>query len=223
MAYIQDGITSLINQTYIFDDLLNTITWDLRASGTGANQVIGTLAGRPGLITLNTGTTTTGFSQCNFLSSNASNAGNFIFGGGSFTWVGSFNIVQLANVTDDFQYYVGIHDGWQFGGPSNGVYFQYIRANSLNWQIVSNNGGTATTTTSTTPVTSGFHKLIISATATQATFYVDGVNVGTINTNLPTVNAVSLCGHVLKKTAGTTSVSSQQDYFEFYENFTTGR
>jgi hypothetical protein len=222
MAYIQDGQQSLASQSFYYDDCLNGSSWLTNSTGTGAGTSQTTTAARPGIFVVTTGTTTTGEANYNYTGLTQTNNGNFIFGGGPFVWTGAFNVVQLANVTDDFSYYCGMHDGWEFGGPSNGVYFQYIRANSTNWQIVANNSGTATTTSSSIAVTTGWHKLVMVATTSSVTYYVDGVSAGSISTNIPT-GAFNLCGHKLVKTAGTTSVTCQQDYFEFQQTLTTAR
>jgi hypothetical protein len=183
MAYIQDGQQSLVNSTSYYDDCLNRSSWDSRNSGTAATVDFDSTAAHPGVFRLQTGSTNAGEANCNYTALTGSNSGNFFFGGGPFIWTGYINIPVLATGGDDYKYYIGMHDGWQFADPSNGTYFQYIRANSVNWQIVSNNNSTPTTTTSSTAVSTGWHKLIMVATTSNVIYYVDGVSIGTISTN----------------------------------------
>jgi len=212
------------NSFYYYDDCTNKGLWDSRASGTGTSADTGTPdANHPGIFTLQTGTTNAGKASFNYTVANGSDNGNFFFGGGNFTWVGYINIPVLATNIDDYAYYVGMHNGWVFGTPNDGTYFQYIRSNSVNWQIVSNNNGTATTTTSSVAVTTGWHKLVMTATPSAITYFVDGVSIGTISTNLPATNAYALCGHLINKSAGTTNVIVNMDYFSFFQNMTNAR
>lgn len=226
MAYIADGMISFANQSYLFDDIFSTVFWDIRNNSGGASSSgFTTSAANPGQ-TFVTVQNSGDVGNANYNSDGQSqiNSPNFIFGGGAFTWIGYYNLSTLATGTDNFQWWIGVHDGWEFSGPSNGAYFLYDLSISPNWQFVSNNAGTATTNTSSTPVATGWHKFIIQFTLTSITYFVDGVNLGTITTNLPGNNVCNISANkILKNLGSTLAVTVGQDYFEFQQQLTNHR
>jgi hypothetical protein len=225
MAYIQDGQQSLSTQCYIFDDALSTVFYDLRSNnGPPAASGFTTSAANPGQVYVTVqNVNDVGNANYNSDGQNGINSPNFIFGGGFFTWVGYFNLSALGG-TDHFQWWIGVHDGWQYSGPSNGAYFFYDSSVSANWQIVSNNAGTATTTTSSSVVATGWHKFSIIYTTSSINYFVDGVNIGTITTNLPGSNVCNISANKILKTLGNTLlITVKQDYFEFQMQLTTPR
>lgn len=211
------------NYAYYYDDCFNSSSWDQRTNGTGAAiSQIPPDSSHPGTFKMSTGTTNSGAVNVNYTGNQATNTGNYIFGGGNFTYIAYINIVTLATAGEDYDYYIGLGDGWIFGTPTSGIYFRYNRSTSANWLFVTNNSSSVTSTTSSTAVTTGWHKMKISGTTSQVTFSVDGVTLGTTSTNLPT-GAISLNMHLVIKSAGTTSRDFYQDYFSFIENLTSAR
>lgn len=125
---------------------------------------------------------------------NMSPADSILIGNGSLVLNFVIDIFALSDDTDTYAQYTGIFNTAPFinltgFGPDSGVYFQYTNSvDSGNWQIVVNNNGTSTVQDSGVPATTGFHNygISINATATSATFFIDGVQVGTpITTNFP--------------------------------------
>lgn len=120
--------------------------------------------------------------------------GQFLLTGGTLQTNYVFDLVTLADVTNDYTTYIGltnkpldfVDDG---NPPDSGIYFQYnYNVNSGKWQIVTNTAGTKTTTNTTATATTGFHnyQILVNAAGTSVTFSIDGVSVGTISTNIPT-------------------------------------
>ena len=100
-------------------------------------------------------------------------------------------------------------------------------AASGNWQITAANGASRTWVTTSTAVAAGaWVNLRILANNTAAYFYVDGVLVGTITTNLPITSSVSnaitpICN--ITKTAGTTARTVWVDYHTLDIKYNTPR
>lgn len=114
------------------------------------------------------------------------------------------------------------------GDAPNGVFWRYTHSvNSGNWQGVArtNNSETATNF-STAPVTSGWQRLtiIVNAAGTTATFYINGVSVGTVSSNIPTASGrETAIGFGIIKSAGTTARTLLVDYVNCAINFATQR
>lgn len=73
-----------------------------------------------------------------------------------------------------------------FSEISTGFGFIFDPATSANWQIWTMDGGTETVTTTTTAVATALTKLKVTWTkGSQAVFNINGVDVGTISTNIP--------------------------------------
>lgn len=160
---------------------------------------------------------------------NTSPADSILIGHGSLVLNFVIDIVALSDDTDTYAQYTGIFNTAPFinltgFGPDSGVYFQYTNSvDSGNWQIVVNNNGTSTVQDSGVPATTGFHNygISINADATSATFFIDGVQVGTpITTNFPVVPIAP--GMVRVPSAGT-DPSWLVDLFYMTLNLTTSR
>lgn len=140
------------------------------------------------------------------------------------------NIPTLATVGEDFCISVGFNDKSAFdanGACTDGIWFTLNRAvNTTKWIINTSQGGTATNTNTNTVVTAGtFYRLSIIVTAgTSAQFFVNGVSVGTITTNLPTgASQQTGCAFKIDKTAGTGNSDLQLDYFSLRAYFNGAR
>jgi hypothetical protein len=83
-----------------------------------------------------------------------------------------------GNITTQADFFTAITTG--FG-------FIFDPATSANWQIWTTDAGTETVTTTTTAVATALTKLKVTWTkGSQAVFNINGVDVGTISTNIPT-------------------------------------
>lgn len=223
----------------VFDDFqteigvstaFGSLNWTASSSGTAAaitnvatgvdstNQAIGT-------IQISTGTTATGRSGMS--------RGNtsVLFGYAYHMSEWRVWVPTLSTGTQTFAYFVGFDDNYNTtGDAANGAYFLYDTAGtfgaaSVNWQICTANASTRTKTTTGTAVSAtGFVKLGIqvNAAGTSVDFFINGTNVGTITTNIPTGTAFGT-GTKIIKSAGTTARTVIVDYFKYMYVFTTPR
>lgn len=166
---------------------------------------------------------------------NAGRAGIFksndqvIFGSG-FTYTFQFRqaIETLSDGTDTFTVYLGFFNNVSTSGDCvNGVYFRYTHGtNSGKWQAVTRAASVETAEDTTVAVDAGpFHtfKIVINANGSQVDFYIDGVKTNDITTNIPTGANLTSFGFKIEKSAGTTSRSMYQDYYDLLITRTTVR
>lgn len=127
---------------------------------------------------------------------------------------------QLSTGTDRFTLYSGLGDS-NVGDPVDGVFFRYVDStNGGRWQCVTRSSNVETVVDSGVTVVAGAWyalELEVNAAGTLATFWINGTQVGTSSTNIPTgsgretgVIALNLVGSL-----GTTSVSADVDYCAF--------
>jgi hypothetical protein len=193
----------------IADHFLNNAgsdSWIIATSGTSAQVtstgVVGTRA-NPGLVTFQSGTTTTGRGK-------VSSSQTILFGGGSWFLQAIVEIPTLSVVGDEFRAYVGFYDGTT-GDGSDTAMFYYDRLNfGDNWLTDTATGGTHTTNTISAISAATFYRLgiEINAAATRVKFYLNGALVQTHTTNIPTgATNQTQVGIAARKTAGTTNVN----------------
>lgn len=234
LVWSQSGTTSdivIIEDDFIYYSSTGQIIWPWspQSNGTGASSLISvSTAANPGIHTLNTGTTSGG--EAYIARGNADGGGieNCVLGGAVHDLTFIVNIPSLATVGDDYALYFGLADG--FGNfvshpGNNAVVFAYNRSVSVNWQGLTKAGGSTTTASggANIAVATGWNRFRISinAAGTSASFYVNGVLIGTSATNLPT--APISAGFNIKKSAGTTPCTLQIDYFRWFQKLTTSR
>ena len=112
--------------------------------------------------------------------------------------------------------------------PTTGIYFVYDRATSTNWSAKSANNGTRSTVSggSSVAVATGwvFLEIAVSSDALTVEFFVNGVSIGTVTTNLPTLGNNFFPGmHQLIKTAGTTPATVVYDAVGWRYDFPAAR
>ena len=119
--------------------------------------------------------------------------GSFVLGGGLFSLNFVNRLDSLSTVTDTFVIALGLQDVISALAttipPVNGVYFKYTHTiNSGNWQIITTSASISTIVNTSVPADTSFHNfgIIINSAATNVSFTIDGVSVGTITTNIPT-------------------------------------
>jgi len=180
-------------------------------SGSGAttsNDVGQTNA--PGIATVTSGTTTTGYSYFNTYSS------AFHFGGASYTLEGRFYIPTLRDGTEDYSFVFGFHDVTT-AAATDGCYFLYDNA-SANWQIVNRSNATGSPTASAVAVAATTWvrlRVVVNSAANSVSYFVDGTElaVSPLTSNIPTaVNRQTGVRWGIVKSAGTTAREIWCDY-----------
>lgn len=93
----------------------------------------------------------------------------------------------LATVADNFTMLLGFIDNGASATITDGVFFRYNFSNANLIGVTSNNGTQSTVTTTKAMDTSwNRYDIVVNAAGTLATFYVNGISVGTLTTNIPT-------------------------------------
>jgi hypothetical protein len=193
--------------------------WDKDITGTAAAVNTSSVGDNTtdkalGVITIETGTTTTG------------NAGidrsglGVVFGYSAWFMEWRVQLNTLSTAAQEYAFRVGFIDNFTGGDATDGVYFEYARGSSVNWRICTSNNSTQTKTNTSVAVAAGstgaWVKLgiQINAAGTSVNYYINGVNVGNITTNIPTGAArQTLIGAMIAKSAGTTNRIAYLDYY----------
>jgi hypothetical protein len=235
-------IATVDKTVYLFDDFLiadttnvsgevqhsNVFNWEAFLSGTGAQSSPTTLGINStdmciGVLELETGTTSTGRTAIN------TGDDQLLFGYAQFATEWRLVMTTLSSSTQEYDVYVGfIDNSASTGEPVDGVYFKYDRNTSVNWVMTTAVNSIRTNTTSTVAVTATapFQKLriVVNSTGTSAEFFINGVSVGTIATNIPTgAGRFTGFGAKIVKSVGTTNRQVNLDYATFEYMFTTAR
>lgn len=192
-------------------------------SGTGAAvaKINATSGNAVGVLQLSTGTTTTG--RAGVDSWNSSNT--FPYAQGVVEFESRVRLPSLSTVSDEYSVALGhcINSGASL--VNDGCAFTYNRLSTgANWQAISRAGGSQTTLDTGVAVAANtWQKLgfVVNAAGTSVEFFIDGVSVGTISTNVATV--ASREGAWILKSAGTTARLLQLDYWLSAITFTTQR
>jgi len=192
-------------------------------SGTGASvgKLNTNVSGRAGILVLTTGTTATGYAAIDTWGT----SNTYRYDDGQTVFETSVRLPVLSDATNEYSFSVG-------GAVQNntigndGAFFTYNRASlGANWQAASRLSGSQTTSNSNVAVVANTWvrlALIVNATGTSITYYIDGVLVATITTNIQAAGA-GREGCLLVKSAGTTSVTANIDYYFLGKTFTTAR
>lgn len=232
--------TKEFRRRYFFDyfnEFLNTpntsaLGADVSATNSGTAAASATQAtdatSRIGLLRTTTGTTATGRSYVNTAAS------VLRLGGASWVYETHVNIATLSNGTERYQALFGFFDTYTAANQVDGVYFLYDdggvstgSAASANWQLVTCSNSVRTFSTSSTAVAATIWvklRVEINAAGTRADFFVDGVNVGNITTNIPTGSGRVLgFGWGMIKSIGTTARTMDVDYLMAQAELTTAK
>lgn len=215
-------------------------------TGTGNDITELTVSGRPGVVALQTGTTTTGSVQF------TAHAQAVNFSDGNWTLEASVEFPTLSNSTERYQAIVGFSDTNQAVNPTDGCWFQYDEGDVStnpntgdtggisgdNWAIWCASNGTRTGyeldgtasedsfTTVNSPVSAAtwYRPRIVMEGTSKARFYLGDTEVGRITTNIPSGTTRASGANVLiVKSAGTTERSMDLDQIRVAVDLTTPR
>lgn len=212
----------------LYDDFIgasavNSLGWTEVNSGTGADASTSSTGADEttiGLWQVETGTTNTGRSSL------ITQSGGVVIPGGSIECSMRIYIPVASNGTDQFAVYVGMGDQSGAGDMTDGAYFIYYTGVTPNW-IISNAASstrTATVTGTAVAIASWVNLTVkVNAEGTAIDYFVNGSNVGSITTNIPTVNQRTGLIFKIEKDIGTTSSVASIDYFKFAKTFNATR
>lgn len=211
---------------YFYDDFdgtaLNPYSIGWQGGGTGGTSVTANSeAGTPGIHQVGT---STGATNTRYMHRGLT---GFLAGGGRAICEWRVRIPTLSNGTETFTLKIGLHDSVS-SAPVDGLWFEYTDSvNSGQWQVKGSSNSTATTTNTTSaPAANTWYrlKIDINAAGTSAEFYVDGVSVGTVASNIPTGSGRVFGPNAgISKSAGTTARTLDLDFFWIFQKFTSAR
>ena len=210
-----------ITQT-IYDDFLHFEIGDWSFNNVGSGTIgrnTSAVDNHPGIWSLFTGSDTTGAANNHLMEKSLLLSSGQIL----IEWV--INLPVLSNGTDRYTFRAGALDDFQPTDGINAVMFRYVdNVNSGNWVLVTRNGGSETTVNTTTAVSTSWTRLsiIIVPVTPIATFYINGVSVGTIATNIPLTNPVGIQSNIVKS-AGSTNTAALLDYAYIYNQLASAR
>lgn len=203
----------VLHEDWVSATFAGRLNWGRAIVGTGTNAITSdAFLGHPGVVYLSTGTDTTG-RACLITLDDC-----IILGDGQYQIEWLIRIEDLSTVAEEYILRVGFGDSTGAADWGYGVYFEYDRATSVNWLIKTADNSTRTSTTTSTAVAEDAWirlTININAAATLCTYYVNGVSVGTINTNIPDggTGADGIGPDIgIVKSAGSTSRTIYADY-----------
>lgn len=196
-----------------------------QVSGTNAATaaVSPPLVNHPGIISLTTGTTATGRAGLMM-----GNNGGVVLTGGKIRFGAVLRIITaLSDASQTYTIRMGLFTEVAIDS-SAGVYFRYTHGtNGGKWQGVARSGGVESTVdTGVTPDTTTWHRyeFEINAAGTSVEFFIDGISVGTISSNLPiSSESLRLAPFNVVKSVGTTARVFHLDAYWYIAEFTTER
>jgi hypothetical protein len=201
--------------------------WFVTSNGTNANAgttSFGTDSTEKGygVVGINAGTTSTGRSRLN------TGANSFLFGSGTqFQLSMRVGLSALSNGTDRFTAQHGFMDSSTAVAQTDGAYFRYVdNVNGGKWEAITVNNTVETATDTGVSPTAGqfdLFKIVVNGSGNEVLFYINNVLVATHTTNIPTsAGRNTALGVGIWKSAGTTDVSTNIDYYKLKATRTTG-
>lgn len=207
----------------------STFNYVVTLSGTGTaagpdSTFVSTAAGANalGVISLTTGTTTTG--RISIMQGTDS----LLAGIAAQSYVSRIRLSALASFSQNYISYIGFMDTPGAGVPVDGCYFKHDRAvSTTNWIAVCRSNSVETAVTSTIAIsTTAFQKLstVMNAAGTSVDFTVDGTAAATITTNIPSgAGRWFDMGFKMQKSAGTTARLMYIDYVQWCTTYGSTR
>lgn len=208
MTYTEDGISSSVG-----GGGLNSTS----STGLGGTDMVN----HPGIISTSVTTLTTDYAIL------GGSSGAVLFGGAVWKAEALIAINTLSDGTDTYTYRFGFLDSTTAADAVDGVYIEYNSASSANWIMGTSSNSTRTKTASSTAVVAGVWTrlgVIVNATGTSVEYFVNGVSIGTVTTNIPTGTGRQTGTKLqLVKVAGVTLRAVFHDFMEWNGIFTTAR
>lgn len=201
----------------------NIGNWYFSNSGAVLSMNLESTVGRPGVWTL----TTAGSPLSCYLSLTQNNTsyGTIVVTGGVITCVWSAKLEILSSVSGRFTAQLGMLIPSLATTQTDGFYFSYTdTVNSGKWVIVNAYNSSRTTTNTTVTADTNYHtfKVVINSNATSVEYFIDGVSVGTITTNI-CLNLVSPAVVLIQTSGSGASGAIDLDYVTLNQVFTSTR
>jgi hypothetical protein len=200
----------------IVENFMGIIKIPARLIGTGAStSTVGDVAGmlsirKAGILSV--GTTSTGYAE--YLERGAGSLTHFNLGSSSIAMEWVIGLPILSNGTDSFEVRVGLEAN-NLTQINDGIFFRYTHSvNTGKWEAVCRASGNETSIDTGITANAGAWqalKIIVNSAGTTASFYIDGLLVASISTNLPTKTGYAFG---IKKIAGTTNVNLYVNFFK---------
>ncbi|HUW16178.1 MAG TPA: hypothetical protein VMW94_03785 [Actinomycetes bacterium] len=191
--------------------------------GTGAILAAGAASsGHPGILSLSTGTTTTG--RCGL---GGSAGGEIILGGYALSFAAVVKIPTLSDGTNTYTAAFGLGDGTAPHDATDAVRFVYGSAvNGGKWQLSTMASSSETVADSGVTVDTNWVLLqfTVNAAGNSVEFFIDGSSVGTMVDTIPTTaNVTALQPGGIRKSAGTTARTVLIDFYQYVFDPTAAR
>jgi hypothetical protein len=193
-------------------------------AGAGVTPIAPTATNRQGVIQLSTGTTATGRIHVGDITGLP-----IVLGNGAVTHNTAINIQALSAAAERYQLLIGLFDTFTAVNQVDGAYLLYDEGGvttgstaSANWQRVTAANSVRTLTASTTAVAAGWLniRVEVNAAGTLVEYFVEGVSVGTIATNIPNgITRTVGFGIYLQKSVGLTARTVHADWLYLKQNF----
>ncbi len=181
-------------------------------SGSGASHNLNQFNGRFGVVDHNTGTTSSGTAK--LYGGDPANPNWMAKPAAGFWFEWCIRLEDLSDATNRYIVNVGILDSLNVDAAADSVIFRYSdNVNSGKWQLECKSAVAQTTADSGISVAADtwYRLRAVIYNSSLAEFFINGVSVGTITTNIPN-NRDSGFGMILTKTAGTTNRIAYSDY-----------
>lgn len=230
--FLDSSKTCFFEDDFVGRTSVNSSPFIETSSGTGADvdtNVRASEVNHPGIASLTTGTTTTGYAS--IVSRYAS---GILLGGGAWRLRAIFLVPALSDGTDTYTLHVGFGDSQVAGNPTDGIFLRYTHGtNSGKFEAVTRSNGTETATdTGVTVAIDTWYRLdiVVNEDASEVEFWLREADTGDSNlvatntTNIPsgTGRETAVQASILKS-AGTTARLAHVDYLGGRCEFTTQR
>lgn len=209
-----------IDEQWNGSDVRGSIGWLTGVANTATAGIIASVSdsNHAGIVGLATQANAAGRASIYCADGNGSGCGVFCANSKTIMrWV--VKITALATIgTDEFFVKCGMANNVSSAteGCSNGIVFSYKATSSLNWEIIATKAGVETKITTNIPVDTDWVILEMQYDGTNAEFFINSNNVGTIaSTNLPSASTPLGLHARINKTLGVNNRSLYVDRCSF--------
>ena len=216
-SFVKSQVRAAIKSPYLLTHFENGIAGSTLSSKVlGSRAAVTSVAGsmqNPGVIQLSTGSTATGYASV------GTSTDFFYFSNGGFEFETCIKIPVLSSGGQTYILRLGAIDNLA-GDVTDGAYFEYDSSTSPYWRYCTalNSVRTKVTSVSLVPQATWVTLNVkVNSDGTIATFSIKGSTLGSINTNIPTVEGREVgIGLSLIKSKGSTAATILSDYV-FYQ------